>query len=402
MRTRINNITFTPGTRSITTGITDLTIDDIRLFINESQMKVICSSMQKDNVVSISSGVVTYKDTFPVLAIGDHITFEIDRGDDVAKKTDIPSVASIQNGLAKTTDLSNLAEKTDIPDDYAKPSDIPTVVQIQNGLAKTTDLPTDYAKAGTPVSGTAPTMVDLGTAINAIPTTTPATPTNVSDAQAAIIQAMPTIPTDYAKAGSGTNVTNTDIKNALTDNSTGLSAISQRVGQPPQGSSKSTLFAYLSSIWNSIEGQQQEDLPEGLADRIGLLLQFFNIVGSYEAEDIPISTVLSELDTMWENIWGDTPPVNTDNKYITFTVSSVSKTAYRAVIRDVIDAGNAKALCFVDIDNIKYYVYYNGTGGAWDEDSSTLTVGDNVYSDSACTTQVATITGGTSGFVITT
>ena len=87
MRTRINNITFTPGTRSINTGITDLTIDDIRLFINESQMKVICSSMQKENIDSIVSGVVTYKDTFPVLAVGDHITFEIDRGDDVAKET---------------------------------------------------------------------------------------------------------------------------------------------------------------------------------------------------------------------------------------------------------------------------------------------------------------------------
>lgn len=86
MRTRINNITFTPDTRSINTGITDLTIDDIRLFINESQMKVICSSMQKDNIVSINSGVVTYKDTFPVLAVGDHITFEIDKGDDVAKE----------------------------------------------------------------------------------------------------------------------------------------------------------------------------------------------------------------------------------------------------------------------------------------------------------------------------
>lgn len=45
MRTRINNITFTPGTRSINTGITDLTVDDVRLFINESQNKVICSSM---------------------------------------------------------------------------------------------------------------------------------------------------------------------------------------------------------------------------------------------------------------------------------------------------------------------------------------------------------------------
>ena len=81
------------------------------------------------------------------------------------------------------------------------------------------------AKAGTPVSGTAPTMVDLGAAVAAIPTTAPATPTNVSDAQTAIIQAMPTIPTDYAKAGNGTNVTNTDIKDVLTDSTNGLAAI---------------------------------------------------------------------------------------------------------------------------------------------------------------------------------
>lgn len=107
MRTRINNITFTPGTRSITTGITDLTIDDIRLFINESQMKVICSSMQKGNIDSISSGVVTYKDTFPVLVLGDHITFEIDKGDDVAKKSDIPTVQQIQNGLATETSVKD-------------------------------------------------------------------------------------------------------------------------------------------------------------------------------------------------------------------------------------------------------------------------------------------------------
>ena len=86
MRTRINNITFTPGTRSINTGITDLTVDDVRLFINESQMKVICSSMQKSNIDSIVSGVVTYKNTFPVLASGDHITFEVDLGDNVAKQ----------------------------------------------------------------------------------------------------------------------------------------------------------------------------------------------------------------------------------------------------------------------------------------------------------------------------
>ena len=89
MRTRINNITFTPGTRSITTGITDLTIDDIRLFINESQKKVICSSMQKDNIDSINAGVVTYKDVFPVLALGDNITFEVDCGDQIGDLSEI-------------------------------------------------------------------------------------------------------------------------------------------------------------------------------------------------------------------------------------------------------------------------------------------------------------------------
>lgn len=104
MRTRINNITFTPGTRSITTGITDLTIDDIRLFINESQMKVICSSMQKGNIDSISSGVVTYKDTFPVLAEGDHITFEIDKGDNGAKE------ATAQEILSDIGELNEIIE----------------------------------------------------------------------------------------------------------------------------------------------------------------------------------------------------------------------------------------------------------------------------------------------------
>ena len=43
------------------------------------------------------------------------------------------AVTKIQNGLAKTTDLSGLAEKTDIPSDYAKASDL-------SGLAKTTDI----------------------------------------------------------------------------------------------------------------------------------------------------------------------------------------------------------------------------------------------------------------------
>lgn len=118
MRTRINNITFTPGTRSITTGITDLTIDDIRLFINESQMKVICSSMQKDNIDSISSGVVTYKDIFPVLASGDHITFEIDKCDNVAKEATSQEILSDIGDLSEIIEAINGDSVDNIVNDY--------------------------------------------------------------------------------------------------------------------------------------------------------------------------------------------------------------------------------------------------------------------------------------------
>ena len=85
MRTRIE-VTFTPGTRSISTGIENLTLDDIRLIVNETQNEVICSSLAKSNVTSIVGGVVTFAahdadgDDLHALAAGDKITFEIDQG----------------------------------------------------------------------------------------------------------------------------------------------------------------------------------------------------------------------------------------------------------------------------------------------------------------------------------
>lgn len=78
MRTRITIQGFEPNTRSIDSGIEDLTIEDIRLIINETQKVVICSSMQKDNVVLITNGTVTYDESLPVLNTNDQITFEID------------------------------------------------------------------------------------------------------------------------------------------------------------------------------------------------------------------------------------------------------------------------------------------------------------------------------------
>lgn len=94
MRTRLDNYTITAGTRQIATGIADLTVEDIRLIVNESQKVVICSSMQKDHIVSIQNGVITYVEnynkvkedgtieviTIPTLSDGDKLTIEIDRG----------------------------------------------------------------------------------------------------------------------------------------------------------------------------------------------------------------------------------------------------------------------------------------------------------------------------------
>lgn len=118
MRTRIN-VTFEAGTRSISTGIEDLSIEDIRLIVNETQKEPICSSMRKDLIASISNGVVTYVDGYqkvmpngtvqtiviPVLAAGDHITFEIDRG------TSAEDIKSVVDSIKTIVD--------DNMDDYA-------------------------------------------------------------------------------------------------------------------------------------------------------------------------------------------------------------------------------------------------------------------------------------------
>lgn len=82
MRTLIKGYTFTAGTRSIDcSNCNTFDIENIRLIINETQKVVICSSMQKDLIVSIIDGVITYADTLPVLADGDKLTIELDKGE---------------------------------------------------------------------------------------------------------------------------------------------------------------------------------------------------------------------------------------------------------------------------------------------------------------------------------
>ena len=94
-----------------------------------------------------------------------------------------------------------------------------------------------------------------------------ATQAQLETATAAIINALPT---DYAKQGANVTATNTAILET-TD------TIDKKIGTAPLGSDKSTIFAWLTTIYEYLAGQTSEEIPEGLGDRINLLLQFFGL-----------------------------------------------------------------------------------------------------------------------------
>lgn len=123
MRTLIKGYTFTAGTRSIDcSNANTFDIENIRLIVNETQKVVICSSMQKDLIVSIIDGVITYSDTLPLLAGGDKLTIEIDKGENypssiavlseiVEAKKGIASAIILKGGMA--SEVASFAELAD-------------------------------------------------------------------------------------------------------------------------------------------------------------------------------------------------------------------------------------------------------------------------------------------------
>ena len=103
MRTLIKGYTFTAGTRSIDCSNSNpFDIENIRLIINETQKVVICSSMQKDLIVSIVDGVITYAGTLPVLAGGDKLTIELDKGENDTNSIAVLSeIVEAKKGIAE-------------------------------------------------------------------------------------------------------------------------------------------------------------------------------------------------------------------------------------------------------------------------------------------------------------
>ena len=49
------------------------------------------------------------------------------------------------------------------------------------------------------------------------------------------------------------------------------------LGTAPVGSQRTTVFQYLAAIYESIAGSTNPDIPEGVAERLAMILQFFGI-----------------------------------------------------------------------------------------------------------------------------
>lgn len=80
MRNLTIDYNYTAGTRAITVAGEPFTVENIRLIVNETQKKVLCSSMQKDLIVSVVNNVITYSNALPALVAGDKLTIELDNG----------------------------------------------------------------------------------------------------------------------------------------------------------------------------------------------------------------------------------------------------------------------------------------------------------------------------------
>lgn len=126
-----------------------------------------------------------------------------------------------------------------------------------------------------------------------------ATQAQLESATAAIINALPT---DYAKQGVNTAATNTAILET-TD------TIDKKIGIAPLGNDKSTIFAYLATIYEYLAGQTPEEIPEGLGDRINLLLQFFGLPQALsEYQSMTVDEVTDYLEEIMQNIDPDLTP----------------------------------------------------------------------------------------------
>jgi archaellum component FlaF (FlaF/FlaG flagellin family) len=115
MRYRVAEYTISGQTIALQS---EVTIEDIRLIVNETQKKVICSSMQKSNV-EVNGNTITVSFDICVLQPTDKLTIEIDKGEETAKEQTL------------TDGVNTLAEKIDQAFDAQAQIDQLIAIQLQ-------------------------------------------------------------------------------------------------------------------------------------------------------------------------------------------------------------------------------------------------------------------------------
>lgn len=107
MRYRVTDYTIAGQTITLPS---EITIEDIRLIVNETQKIVICSSMQKSNV-HVEGATIEVPLSICTLQSDDQLTIEIDKGDSVTTiKGDDPEATNteILKEIRKIPDLKNI------------------------------------------------------------------------------------------------------------------------------------------------------------------------------------------------------------------------------------------------------------------------------------------------------
>ncbi len=117
MRYRLNEYTIVGDTIEL---YTDVTIEDIRLIVNETQGVVICSSMQKSNITNITTrdtgfSTITIPTSVCELAEGDKLTIEIDKGDSIDTIKGDNQEATNSKILEEIRDVKGTFNNLDIP-----------------------------------------------------------------------------------------------------------------------------------------------------------------------------------------------------------------------------------------------------------------------------------------------
>jgi hypothetical protein len=124
MRYRIKEYTIGGDTDFFVSG--KIGVEDIRLIINETQKKVICSSMNKSNVAceyveDIDATFISFSSSICILQPSDKLTIEVDKGDtltqvaskveEVGNKIDNIDLTPIENKVDEG--VSTLSDKID-------------------------------------------------------------------------------------------------------------------------------------------------------------------------------------------------------------------------------------------------------------------------------------------------